>query len=234
MESPPKKEKAWRSLSFEQRRMLKSRRVIVLILAAASSVTCGTPTVRATSDKTPDIPQMSAVERVVSDGQDAPAALKSQAEKNILTLDNNTVSCSLPEGDTTFVISLVRSSPLDRFTLINENLAARGELRIAVSNEKLSADSDKWTPVDGAVSFKRKRLFNVSMLGVEAKYIRLTFHVEHQNDMAARGRQGLRIVSRRLESYRLRDLGHPIAARGVQSFSISLLAEDFALIKRAL
>ena len=152
--------------------------------------------VRATSDKTPDIPQMSVVERVLSDGQDAPAALKSQAEKNILTLDNDTVSCSLPEGDTTFIISLVRSSPLDRFTVINENLAARGELRIAISNEKLSADSDKWTPVDGAVSFKRKRLFNVSMLGVEAKYIRLTFHVEHENDMAALGRQGLRTVSR--------------------------------------
>ena len=157
---------------------------------------CGAQAVRATSHETPDIPQMSAVERVPSDGQDASAALKSQAEKNILTLDDDTVSCSLPEGDTTFIISLVRSSPLDRFTLINENLAARGELRIAVSNEKLSADSDKWTPVDGAVSFKRKRLFNVSMLGVEANYIRLTFHVERENDMAALGRQGLRTVSR--------------------------------------
>ena len=175
--------------------MLKSRRVIVLILAATSSVMCGAPTVRATSDETPDVPQMSALEHVLSDGQDASAALKSQAEKNILTLDNDTVSCSLPEGDTTFIISLVRSSPLDRFTVINENLAARGELRIAVSNEKLSADSDKWTPVDGAVSFKRKRLFNVSMLGVEAKYIRLTFHVEHENDMAfSDGRASARSV----------------------------------------
>ena len=193
--------------------MLKSWRVIVLILAATGSVVCGAPRVSATSDDTPNTAQMSAVERVLSDGQDAPAALKSQAEKNILTLDNDTVSCSLPEGDTTFIISLVRSSPLDRFTVINENLAARGELRIAVSNEKLSADSDKWTPVDGAVSFKRKRLFNVSMLGVEAKYIRLTFHVEHENDMAALGRQGLRTVNRQLESYRLRDLVHPITGR---------------------
>jgi len=139
---------------------------------------------------------MSAVECVMPDGQYAPVALESQAEKNILALDNDTVSCSLPEGDTTFIISLVRSSPLDRFTLINENLAARGELRIAVSNEKLSADSDKWTPVDGAVSFKRKRLFNVSMLGVEAKYIRLTFHVEHENGMAALGRPDIRTVRR--------------------------------------
>ena len=176
--------------------MLKSRRVIVLILAAASSVVCGVPAVRATSDETPDIPRMSAVERVPSDGQDGPAALKGQGEKNILTLDNNTVSCSLPEGDTTFIISLVRNSPFDYFTVINENLAARGELRIAVSNEKLSAESDKWTSVDGAVSFKRKRLFNVSMLGVEAKYIRLTFHVEHENDMAALGRQDIRTVRR--------------------------------------
>ena len=175
--------------------MLKSWRVIVLILAATSSVMCGAPRVSATSDDTLNIPQM-AVERVLSNGQDAPAALRSQAEKNILTLDNDTVSCSLPEGDTTFIISLVRSSPLDRFTLINENRAARGELRIAVSNEKLSADSDKWTPVDGAVSFKRKRLFNVSMLGVEAKYIRLTFHVEHENGMAALGRSDIRTVSR--------------------------------------
>ena len=166
--------------------MLQSWRVIVLILAATRSVVCGAPTVSAASDDTANVAQLSAVE----------PALKSQAEKKILTLDNDTVSCSLPEGDTTFIISLVRSSPLDRFTVINENLAARGELRIAISNEKLSADSDKWTPVDGAVSFKRKRLFNVSMLGVEAKYIRLTFHVEHENDMAALGRQGLRTVSR--------------------------------------
>ena len=188
MEKLAKKEKAWRSLSFEQRRMLKSWRVVVLILAA--TVMCGAPAARATSDETPDIPQISAVERGRSDGQDAPAALKNHAEKNVLNLDNNTVSCSLPEGDTTFIISLVRNSPLDRFTVINENQAARGELRIAVSNEKLSADSDKWTPVDGAVSFKRKRLFDVSMLGVEAKYIRLTFHVEHENAMAALERQG--------------------------------------------
>src|SRR5207302_2169277 len=107
-----------------------------------------------------------------------------------------TVSCSLPEGDTTFIISLVRSSPLDRFTLINENLTAQGELRIAVSTEKLSADSDKWTPVDGAVSFKRKRLFNVSMLGVEAKYVRLTFHVEREHDMTALRGQDIRTLSR--------------------------------------
>jgi hypothetical protein len=157
---------------------------------------CGAPTISAASEDTPNVVQMSAVERAISDGQHAPVALRSQREKNTLTLDNDTVSCWPPEGDTTYIISLVRSSPLDRFTLINENLAARGELRIAISNEKLSADSDKWTPVDGAVLFKRKRLFKVSMLGVEAKYIRLTFHVEHENDTADLGRQDFRTVSR--------------------------------------
>ncbi len=175
--------------------MSKPWRAIVLILATTSSVVCGAPTVRTTSNDTRNVAQTN-VECIAPDGQDTPAALNSQSEKNILTLDNNTVSCSLREGDTTFIISLVRSSPLDRFTFINENTAVRGELRLAVSNEKLSADSDKWTPVDGAVSFKRKRLFNVSMLGVEAKYVRLTFHVEHENDMAALGWQGIRTVSR--------------------------------------
>ena len=175
--------------------MSKPWRAIVLILATTSSVVCGAPTVRTTSNDTRNVAQTN-VECIAPDGQDTPAALKSQSEKNILTLDNNTVSCSLREGDTTFIISLERSSPLDRFTFINENTAVRGELRIAVSNEKLSADSDKWTPVDGATSFKRKRLFSVSVLGVEAKYVRLTFHVEHENDWPLLGWQGIRTVSR--------------------------------------
>src|SRR5438477_3157496 len=158
--------------------MSKRWRVIVLILATPSYAVGGAPTVSAASNDTRNAAQMS------------------QTEQNILTLENDTVSCSLREGDTTFIISLERSSPLDRFTFINENTAVRGELRIAVSNENLSADSDKWTPVDGATSFKRKRLFSVSVLGVEAKYVRLTFHVEHESDIAALGWQGIRIVSR--------------------------------------
>jgi len=109
---------------------------------------------------------------------------KAQIVTKFLVMDQDTVSSPLPEGDTTFIIFLARSSALDRFTFINENKPARGEFRIAVASEKLSADSDKWTSVDGAVSFKNKRLFNVSMLGVEAKYVRLTFHVEHEESAA--------------------------------------------------
>jgi len=108
---------------------------------------------------------------------------RAQIAPKFLVLDQDTVSSPLPEGDTTFIIFLARSSTLDRFTFINENKPARGELRIAVANEKLPADSDKWTSVDGTVSFKRKRLFNVSMLGVEAKYVRLVFHIEHEENI---------------------------------------------------
>ena len=173
--------------------MLRLWRVIVLILATTSSGAFGSPAAAsATSNDTPNVAQTNAIERITPDGQSTPVALKSQTDRNILTLGNDTISCPLREGDTTFIISLARSSTLDRFTFINENTAARGELRIAVSNEKLSADSDKWMPVDGTVSFKRKRLFNLSMLGVDAKYVRLTFHVEHE--MAAL--EGIRTVSR--------------------------------------
>ena len=111
------------------------------------------------------------------------AVAKGQLDTKFLVMDHDTVSSPLREGDTTFIIFLAGSSTLDRFTFINENKPARGEFRIAVANEKLSADSDKWMSVEGAVPFKRKRLFNVSMLGVEAKYVRLTFHVEHEENV---------------------------------------------------
>ena len=113
------------------------------------------------------------------------AGVKGQTATKFLVMDHDTVSSPLPEGDTTFIIFLARSSTFDRFTFINENKPVRGEFRIAVANEKLSANSDKWTSVEGAVSFKRKRLFNVSMLGVEAKYVRLTFHVEHEENVGS-------------------------------------------------
>src|SRR5438067_13800642 len=98
--------------------MSKPWRAIVLILATTSSAMWGAQTVRATSNDTRNAAQMS------------------QTEKNILTPDNDTISCSLPDGDNTFIISLVRSSPLDRFTCINENTTAREALKTAVSNEQ--------------------------------------------------------------------------------------------------
>src|SRR5205814_2814411 len=79
---------------------------------------------------------------------------------------------------------------IDRFTFVNENAAARGELKISVSNYRLPASSSKWTEVEGVIPFARKRLFNLSMLGVEAKYVRLSFRVEKEGRIAALGLYG--------------------------------------------
>lgn len=97
-------------------------------------------------------------------------------------VDDSTVSCPLREGDTTFVIALSTNALRDRFTFINENAAACGELKIAVADSRLAADSPKWTQVDGIIPFSHKRLFNLSTLGVETKFVRLTFHVESAHE----------------------------------------------------
>lgn len=101
-------------------------------------------------------------------------------------IDNDTVSCALREGETTFIIELPKNSPRDRFTFLNENAAACGELRIAVSDSPLPADSPKWTEVDGIVPFVHKRLFKLSMLGVDTKFVRLSFKVDRRHQDSAR------------------------------------------------
>ena len=100
-------------------------------------------------------------------------------------VDNDTISCVLKEGETTFIIALPKNTPPDRFTFLNENAAACGELRIAVSDSPLPADSPKWTEVDGIVPFAHKRLFKLSMLGVDTKFVRLSFRVDRQRQESA-------------------------------------------------
>jgi len=101
-------------------------------------------------------------------------------------VDSNTVSCALKEGETTFIIELPKNATSDRFTFLNQNAAACGELRIAVSSASLPVDSPKWTEVDGIVPFAHKRLFKLSMLGVETKFVRLSFRVDGQENSSAR------------------------------------------------
>jgi hypothetical protein len=101
-------------------------------------------------------------------------------------IDGSTVTCALKEGETTFIIELPAAATSDRFTFLNENAAACGELRIAVSDSPLPADSPKWTQVDGIVPFAHKRLFKLSMLGVETKFVRLSFKVDGQETSTAR------------------------------------------------
>lgn len=112
-----------------------------------------------------------------------------------LIMDDDTVTCLLQEGETNFVIELPHSTVPDRFTFLNENSGARGELKIAVSNRRLPADSREWTEVEGIIPFAHKRLFGVSLLGIEARFVRFSFHVEREGRAALaadskRGRDG--------------------------------------------
>jgi hypothetical protein len=115
--------------------------------------------------------------------------VSSAGEKNssaaALIMDDDTLSCPLQEGETTFIISFPKISRLDRFTFINENAGVQGIMKIAVSNYRLPAESPKWTDVSGTTAFASKRLFNLSMVGVEARYLRLSFHVEKGGRVAA-------------------------------------------------
>jgi hypothetical protein len=98
---------------------------------------------------------------------------------------DESIRCPLREGETTFIVSSPRNSLLERVILVNENMSARGELKIAVSNHRLSASSQKWLPVDGSIHFRRKRLFDLSLVGIEAKYVKLTFRVEREQARGA-------------------------------------------------
>ena len=128
------------------------------------------------------------IEYITPDGQFSPvsAARLAPHAPAAAFVDNDTVSCVLREGETTFIIQLPKNSPRDRFTFLNENAAACGELRIAVSDSPLPADSPKWTEVEGIVPFAHKRLFKLSMLGVDTKFVRLSFKVERQRRDSAR------------------------------------------------
>ena len=113
-----------------------------------------------------------------------------------LIMDDDTLSVPLQEGETTFIITLPKTSLVDRFTFVNENAGARGELKIAVSNYQLPAGSSKWVEVDGRIPFTNKRLFNVSMMGVEARYVKVSFNVEKAGHIAALGLYGDQTLQR--------------------------------------
>lgn len=95
-----------------------------------------------------------------------------------LIMEDDTVTCALREGETNFVIELPDQAVPDRFTFLNENGKARGELKISVSNRRLAPNSSEWKEVEGIIPFAHKRLFGVSLIGIGAKYVRLSFRVE--------------------------------------------------------
>jgi len=117
-------------------------------------------------------------------------AIKQDADTAALIMDDDTISCPLEEGETNFVVALPKASLLDRFTFLNENATACGQLTIAVSNYRLPAKSPKWTPVEGTIAFSHKRHFDLSLLGIEAKFVKLSFRVEKHGRIAAVGLYG--------------------------------------------
>jgi hypothetical protein len=150
-------------------------------------------------------------------------AVPSAGEKNssaaALIMDDDTLSCPLQEGETTFIISFPQTSLLDRFTFVNENAEVQGEMRIAVSNYRLPVHSPKWTDVSGKTEFTSKRLFNLSMVGVEARYVKLSFHVEKGGRIASLGlfggvslekfanrQNGVLRIANKLATHRLEDM----------------------------
>ncbi len=127
------------------------------------------------------------IECVTPDGQSGRVSKLSAPEPgaSALIMEDDTVTCVLQEGQTDFVVELPKIPLLDRLTFLNENVRAQGELKIAVSNERLKADSVAWVDVEGVVPFSHKRLFGVSLLGIEAKFVRLSFRVEKAGRVAA-------------------------------------------------
>lgn len=104
--------------------------------------------------------------------------INGQSNPTAALQNDGTIQCPLGEGETVFIIALPTAGALGRLRLINESANASGELKIAVANTQLPADSPKWISVNGAIPFVRKRLFDLLMLGVEARYVRLSFQVE--------------------------------------------------------
>lgn len=96
----------------------------------------------------------------------------------VFTVQGTKTSYALPGGATSLVIRLRERAQERNFSFVNENAAAQGEFSIAVSNQLLAADSPHWSVVEGRIRFRHKRLFTVSLVGVEANYVRLTFRVE--------------------------------------------------------
>jgi hypothetical protein len=120
----------------------------------------------------------------------APSTTEGDSNLTALILDDDTLSYPLQEGETTFLLTFPRVSLLDRFTFVNENAAAEGEMKIFVSNSRLTADSPKWVEVNGRTQFTGKRLVNQSLLGVEARYVKLSFRVAKAGRIAGLGLYG--------------------------------------------
>lgn len=110
--------------------------------------------------------------------ESVPVAVERDPARDAVLLDGHTLSCQLREGETTFVIKVSTPALLEHLQLRSEDATAVGSLTISVADEALPAHSPDWTEVDGDIAFHRKRHFSLSLVGVNARYVKLAFRVE--------------------------------------------------------
>ena len=101
-----------------------------------------------------------------------------------LTTADTPLNYALPRGTSSFVIRLGNSEAKRCFTFVNENPAADGQLSIAVSDRQLAVESPLWSTVARTISFRHKRRFALSLVGVDANYVRLTFDIGDMQKIA--------------------------------------------------
>jgi hypothetical protein len=161
--------------------MNQSRRVLFGALLSLHFFFCGAhatsraaDALRGEADRNPA--SLGHVECITPDGQ--VSIVSPRCENAAVKVARNAIICMLSEGHTTFIIAIPKVGVVDQLTFVNENAAACGELAISVSNSRAAADSPAWTAVDGAIPFAHKRLFNLSLLGIEARYVKLSFRVQ--------------------------------------------------------
>lgn len=184
-------------------RTLKSCRRILRLLATFTFLAGALQSVRAgeaaadgdDSNPAKNLARMNCgatIDLITPDGRvvAVPTATEKNSSASALIMDDDTLSFPLQDGETTFILTLPKTSMLDRFTFVNENASAEGEMKVSVSNFRLAAHSPKWIEANGSTTFTRKRHFNLSLLGVEARYVKLTFRVEKAGRIAALGLYG--------------------------------------------
>jgi len=110
-------------------------------------------------------------------------AVPDKAQAINLTVNNAKTRFRLRKGVTSFVIPLRFPNQQRYFTLENENVAAKGTFSIATANERLAVNDANWNLVSGAVRFHQKREFYLSLVGVEARFVRLTFQIDGPGKM---------------------------------------------------
>lgn len=102
------------------------------------------------------------------------AVAATESRRPVEYLKTSNVRHSLTEGDTVLIVAVPRSA--ECLTFVTDNCAVCGKLNIAVSD--IAPEKGKWREVEGDISFNGKRSFRFSLVGVGARYVRLSFHVE--------------------------------------------------------